>query len=124
MNVISIIVVVWIIMFALSLYCYSKPTKYIIKKYGYPIYHFSSQKCWNTLPIRGTRINMDFYSDFIILSENNKVLMIINKGFEDYNFYGSYLTLVFEIKINEKLVQMILTRKQKRLLSEYLAYKI
>ena len=120
MNFLPIIIVIWITMVVLSLYNYSKPQKYIIKKYGYPIYHFSSQKCWNTLPIRGTRIDMDFFEDFVIISENNKVLMVINREFKDYHFYGSYLTLVFEIKINEKNVQILLTRKQKRLLIEFL----
>lgn len=72
MNFIPIIIVIWILVLILSLYYWSKPSKFIVEKYGQPIYHFSSQKCWKTMPIRGSRINMDFYTGFIVISEGKK----------------------------------------------------
>lgn len=118
MNFIPIIIIIWVIAFILSLYYSSKPSKFVIEKYGQPIHHFSSQKCSKTIPIKGTLVEMDFFSDFIVISEG-KNEWIINKDFKDYNFYGSYLTLVFEIEINEQKVQILLTIKQKKLLYEF-----
>lgn len=109
MNFIPVIIAIWLISFILSLCIFSKPNKSIIKKYGKPQYHFYSQKCWKTMPIRGTRVTMDFYSDFIVIAES-KNEWIINKNFKEYEFYGSYWTLVFEIRVNEQIVQMLITR--------------
>lgn len=118
MNFIPIIIIIWILAIVLSLYFFSKPDKSIIKKYGRPIHHFYSRKCWKTMPIRGTCITMDFYSDFIVISDG-KNEWIINKNFKDYKFYGSYLTLVFEFELNQQKIQMLITRKQKKLLCEF-----
>lgn len=119
MNFIPIIIAIWMLALILSLYYWSKPQKFIVEKYGQPIYHFSSKKCWKTMPIRGTRVDMDFYSDFIVISECPKE-WIIDKTFKNYNFYGSYFTLVFEIEVNEQKIQILLTRKQKNLLCDFL----
>lgn len=118
MNFVPIIVIFWVVAFVLLLYIFSKPDKSIIKKYGKPIHHFYSQKCRSTVPIRGDIIAMDFYSDFIVISENESE-WIINKDFKEYEFYGSYWTLVFEFKSNDQIIQMLITRKQKKLLYEF-----
>lgn len=119
MNFIPIIIVIWVFAIILSLYYWSKPSKFIVEKYGQPTYHFSSKKCWKTMPIRGTRIDMDFYTGFIVISEGKKD-WILSKDFKNYNFYGTYLTLVFEIEVNEQKIQILLTRRQKKLLCEFL----
>ncbi len=62
---------------------------------------------------------MDFYLDFIVISDG-KNEWIINKEFKVYEFYGSYWTLVFEIELNEQKIQMLITRRQKKLLCEFL----
>ena len=119
MNTVLIVIVVWLVLLILTVCIRQKPTKSIVERYGQPIHHFSSQKCWKTLRIRGSRIDMDFYSDFIVISDE-KNEWIIDKDFEDYEFYGSHLiNSVFEIKVDDETVQMTLTQKQKKLLYDF-----
>ena len=80
--------------------------------------YFSGMECINTIPIRGKKIDMDFYPEFIVISECDKEY-ILDKKFDDFKFHGSYFTLVFEFKINGKVKQMLLTRKQKKLLYDF-----
>ncbi len=118
MKTLILIIVLWIIAFCAMVYLYRKPKKRIVQKYGIPLFHFSGMECINTIPIRGKKIDMDFYSEFIVISESDKEY-ILDKKFEDFKFHGSYFTLVFEFKINGKVKQMLLTRKQKKLLYDF-----
>ena len=118
MKTLILIIVLWTIAFCAMVYLYRKPKKRIVQKYGIPLFHFSGMECINTIPIRGKKIDMDFYSEFIVISECDKEY-ILDKKFEDFKFHGSYFTLVFEFKINGKVKQMLLTRKQKKLLYDF-----
>lgn len=112
------VIAIWTIAFCATVYLYSKPKKKIVQKYGKPLFHFSGMECMNTMPIRGKTIDMDFYPEFIVISEYDKEY-VLDKNFKDFKFYGSYFTLVFEFKINGKVKQMLLTRKQKKLLYDF-----
>ena len=118
MNTFILVIVLWTIAFCAMVYLYRKPKKKIVQKYGIPLFHFSGMECINTIPMRQTKIDMDFYSEFIVISESGKEY-ILDKKFEDFKFHGSYFTLVFEFKINGKVKQMLLTRKQKKLLYDF-----
>lgn len=118
MKTLILIIVLWTIAFCAMVYLYRKPKKKIVQKYGIPLFHFSGMECINTIPMRQTKIDMDFYSEFIVISESDKEY-ILDKKFEDFKFHGSYFTLVFEFKINGKVKQMLLTRKQKKLLYDF-----
>ena len=111
----GVIITIYLFILILSFYYCSKPKANIIKKYGYPKAHFSTQKCWKTVPIRGTIIDMDFFDGFIVISEG-KEEYILNKEFKNFKFYGSYFTLVFECTIKNSIKQILLTRKQKKML--------
>ena len=118
MNTFILVIVIWMIVFCAMVYLYRKPKKKIVQKYGIPLFHFSGIECINTIPIRAKTIDMDFYSEFIVISECDKEY-VLDKNFKDFKFYGSYFTLVFEFKINGKVKQMLLTRKQKKLLYDF-----
>ena len=118
MNTFILVIVIWTIAVCATVYLYRKPKKRIVQKYGIPLFHFSRQECINTIPIRGKNIDMDFYPEFIVISEWDKEY-VLDKKFKDFKFYGSYFTLVFEFKINGKAKQMLLTRKQKKLLYDF-----
>lgn len=118
MNTFILVIVLWTIAFCATVYLYRKPKKRIVQKYGIPLFHFSGMECINTIPIRGKKIDMDFYPEFIVISECDKEY-ILDKRFDDFKFHGSYFTLVFEFKINGKVKQMLLTRKQKKLLYDF-----
>lgn len=118
MNTFILVIVIWMIVFCAMVYLYRKPKKKIVQKYGIPLFHFSGIECINTIPIRAKTIDMDFYSEFIVISECDKEY-VLDKKFKDFKFHGSYFTLVFEFKINGKVKQMLLTRKQKKLLYKF-----
>lgn len=117
MNTFILVIVLWTIAFCATVYLYHKPKKRIVQKYGIPLFHFSGMECINTIPIQG-KIDMDFYPEFIVISECDKEY-VLDKNFKDFKFYGSYFTLVFEFKINGKAKQMLLKRKQKKLLYDF-----
>lgn len=91
----------------------------IIKQYGKPIAYFATQKCWNTVPIRGTSVRMYIYPDFIIVSDNGKDYFL-DKSFKDFKLYGSILIKIFEVKVSEiKTLQINVTWKQDKMLREF-----
>ena len=96
MQTFIFIIFIFIFLAALSIHSYSTPQKRVTEKYGQPLKHYATQKGWNGLPIRGSRIDIDFYSDFIIITEHTKEI-ILKKDFKDYKIYGSYLNSVFKI---------------------------
>ena len=97
----------------------TKPSGKIVKTYGKPLAYFSTMKCWNTVPIRGTAVRMYIYSDFIIISDAGKDYFF-DKSFKDFKLYGSILIKIFEIKVSEiKTIQINTTLKQEKMLIEF-----
>ena len=97
----------------------TKPNGKIIKQYGKPIAYFSTQKCWNTVPVRGTSVRMYIYPDFIIVSDNGKDYFL-DKSFKDFKLYGSILIKIFEVKVSEiKTLQINITWKQYGMLKDF-----
>ena len=97
----------------------TKASDKIIKQYGKPIAYFATQKCWNTVPIRGTSVRMYIYSDFIIVSDNGKDYFL-DKSFKDFKLYGSILIKIFEVKVSEiKTLQINITWKQYGMLKDF-----
>lgn len=97
----------------------TKASAKIIKQYGKPIAYFATQKCWNTVPIRGTSVRMYIYPDFIIVSDNGKDYFL-DKSFKDFKLYGSILIKIFEVKVSEiKTLQINVTWKQDKMLREF-----
>lgn len=97
----------------------TKASAKIIKQYGKPIAYFATQKCWNTVPIRGTSVRMYIYPDFIIVSDNGKDYFL-DKSFKDFKLYGSILIKIFEVKVSEiKTLQINVTWKQYGMLKDF-----
>ena len=97
----------------------TKASAKIIKQYGKPIAYFATQKCWNTVPIRGTSVRMYIYPDFIIVSDNGKDYFL-DKSFKDFKLYWSILIKIFEVKVSEiKTLQINVTWKQDKMLREF-----
>ena len=97
----------------------TKPNGKIIKQYGKPIAYFSTQKCWNTVPVRGTSVRMYIYPDFIIVSDNGKDYFL-DKSFKDFKFYGTFLIKIFEVKVSKiKTIQINVSLKQDKMLREF-----
>ncbi len=97
----------------------TKASDKIIKQYGKPIAYFATQKCWNTVPIRGISVRMYIYSDFIIVSDNGKDYFL-DKSFKDFKLYGSILIKIFEVKVSKiKTIQINVTWKQYGMLKDF-----
>ena len=97
----------------------TKANAKIIKQYGKPIAYFATQKCWNTVPIRGTSVRMYIYPDFIIVSDNGKDYFL-DKSLKDFKLYGSILIKIFEVKVSEiKTIQINVTCKQYKMLKDF-----
>lgn len=97
----------------------TKANAKIIKQYGKPIAYFATQKCWNTVPIRGTSVRMYIYPDFIIVSDNGKDYLL-DKSLKDFKLYGSILIKIFEVKVSEiKTLQINVTCKQYKMLKDF-----
>ncbi len=97
----------------------TKASAKIIKQYGKPIAYFATQKCWNTVPIRGTSVRMYIYPDFIIVSDNGKDYFL-DKSFKDFKLYGSILIKIFEVKVSKiKTIQINVTWKQYGMLKDF-----
>lgn len=97
----------------------TKASAKIIKQYGKPIAYFATQKCWNTVPIRGTSVRMCIYPDFIIVSDNGKDYFL-DKSFKDFKLYGSILIKIFEVKVSKiKTIQINVTWKQYGMLKDF-----
>ena len=97
----------------------TKASTKIIKQYGKPIAYFATQKCWNTVPIRGTSVRMYIYPDFIIVSDNGKDYFL-DKSFKDFKLYGSILIKIFEVKVSKiKTIQINVTWKQYGMLKDF-----
>ena len=97
----------------------TKANAKIIKQYGKPIAYFATQKCWNTVPIRGTSVRMYIYPDFIIVSDNGKDYFL-DKSLKDFKLYGSILIKIFEVKVSEiKTLQINVTCKQYEMLKDF-----
>ena len=94
-------------------------TKASAKIIGKPIAYFATQKCWNTVPIRGTSVRMYIYPDFIIVSDNGKDYFL-DKSFKDFKLYGSILIKIFEVKVSKiKTIQINVTWKQYGMLKDF-----
>lgn len=120
---IVIFLILWValVIFILTRGC--KPSKSVIKKYGQPLEHFSTCRCWKTLPIRGgTNVEMDFYSEFIVISEFCTEI-VLNKSFKGFKFYKSLLYSVFEVERQTGTLQMCITRKQEKLLRDFFDFE-
>ena len=110
--------IVFVIMATIFLVSTKASTK-IIKQYGKPIAYFATQKCWNTVPIRGTSVRMYIYPDFIIVSDNGKDYFL-DKSFKDFKLYGSILIKIFEVKVSKiKTIQINVTWKQYGMLKDF-----
>ena len=97
----------------------TKASTKIIKQYGKPIAYFATQKCWKTVPVRGTSVRMYIYPDFIIISDSGKDYFL-DKSFKDFKLYGTILIKIFEVKVSEiKTLQINLTGKQYKMLREF-----
>lgn len=97
----------------------TKASAKIMKQYGKPIAYFATQKCWNTVPIRGTSVRMYIYPDFIIVSDNGKDYFL-DKSFKDFKLYGSVLIKIFEVKVSKiKTIQINVTWKQYGMLKDF-----
>ena len=97
----------------------TKASSKIIKQYGKPLAYFATQKCWKTVPVRGTSVRMYIYPGFIIVSDNGKDYFL-DKSFKDFKLYGSILIKIFEVKVSEiKTLQINVTWKQDRMLREF-----
>ena len=97
----------------------TKANAKIIKQYGKPIAYFATQKCWNTVPIRGTSVRMYIYPDFIIVSDNGKDYLL-DKSLKDFKLYGSILIKIFEVKVSEiNTIQINVTCKQYKMLKDF-----
>ena len=115
MQTFIIIICIFCFILAFSINDYAKPLKKIVDKYGLPLNHFATQKAWNSLPIRGSRIDIDFYTDFLVITVEKAKEIVLKKDFKDYQIYGSFLNSVFEI--ND--VQICLSNKQRKLLDDF-----
>ena len=117
------IIFLWFIIFATIALLSTKPSGKLIKQYGKPLAYFATQKCWNTVPIRGTSVRMYIYPDFIIVSDNGKDYFL-DKSFKDFKLYGSILIKIFEVKVSEiKTLQINVSLKQDRMLREFFGVK-
>ncbi len=117
------IIFLWFIIFATIALLSTKPSGKLIKQYGKPLAYFATQKCWNTVPVRGTSVRMYFYPDFIIVSDNGKDYFL-DKSFKDFKLYGSILIKIFEVKVSEiKTLQINVSLKQDRMLREFFGVK-
>ncbi len=106
---------IWIIVVLLTILPHVK----IIKQYGKPLAYFDTQKCWKTVPVRGTSVRMYIYPNFIIVSDNGKDYFL-DKSFKDFKLYGTVLIKIFEVKVSEiKTLQINLTGKQYKMLIEF-----
>lgn len=97
MQTFIIVICIFLFILALSINDCAKPIKRIVDKYGQPLRHFVAQKEWNSLPIRGSRVNIDFYLDFLVLTVEKTKEIVLKKDFKNYQIYGSFLYSVFEI---------------------------
>lgn len=97
-----------------------RPSAQILRRYGKPIAHFASQKCWHSIPVNKSKsVFMDIYPEFVVVTYQKKEF-VFDHSFNDFEFLGSYLTLVFEINAPDFKIQMTLTRKQKKMLQDFL----
>ena len=107
------------VLIATIFFVLTKANAKIIKQYGKPIAYFATQKCWNTVPIRGTSVRMYIYPDFIIVSDNGKDYFL-DKSLKDFKLYGSILIKIFEVKVSEiKTLQINVTCKQYKMLKDF-----
>lgn len=110
----SFLYIIVIFSFVLYVINYYKPRKSIIDKYGQPLKHFTSTKAWYSLPTRGPRIDMDFYTDFVVIKENVKET-VLNKDFKDFKIYDLFYYSIFEIDN----LQIGIRRSQKKYIEEF-----
>lgn len=115
---IAIFLVTWFVLVIFILTRGAKPSKSVLKKYGQPLEHFSTERCWKTLPIRGTHVEMDVYPELIVVSEGCTET-VLDKSFKGVKFYKSLLYSVFEIERQTGTLQMCMTRKQEKLLKAF-----
>ena len=100
----------------------SKPSKKVVEKYGQPIAHFSTTKCWNGLPMRGLSaqaIDMDFYSGFVVVSGFDEEI-ILTKESKNVGLYGGLFNPVFEVQLSNTVAQCSVTYKQRNLIKDFL----
>lgn len=112
-------IILGFVLMAIGVFVSTKASAKIIKQYGKPIAYFATQKCWNTVPIRGTSVRMYIYPDFIIVSDNGKDYFL-DKSFKDFKLYGSILIKIFEVKVSKiKTIQINVTWKQYGMLKDF-----
>lgn len=110
----------WFFTVCLLIFLRSFPSSKIVKKFGKPYAHFTTQPCWNSIPIRnGKHVDMDFYPEFVVVSSGKKEF-IFDRSFKDYCFLGSYFVFVLQIDAPDFKMQISITRKQKKLLMDFL----
>ena len=131
------ITVIFIIFFnvalKLSIKDYATPLKRIVDKYGIPLNHFATHRGLNTLPIRGSRIDLDFFSDFLVITIQKSREIILKKDFKDYKIYDSFFKIydpflkfpIFEKIFNTRYIleiddiQICLSNKQRVILEKF-----
>ena len=110
----------WFLIVCFIYYKNSRPSAKILRKYGKPQAHFASQTCWHSIPVNKSKtVFMDMYPGFVVVTYGKKEFVFDSK-FNDYQFLGSYLTLVFEIDAPDFKLQMTLSRKQRKMLMDFL----
>ena len=115
-----IVFLLWFLIVCFIYYKNTRPSAKILRKYGKPQAHFASKECWHSIPVnKGNTVFMDIYPEFVVVSKGKKEF-VFDRSFNDFEFLGSYLTLVFEIDTPDFKLQMTLTRKQKKMLQDFL----
>lgn len=110
----------WALIVMFVMYKNLRPSAQILRRYGKPLAHFASKECWHSIPVnKGNTVFMDIYPEFVVVSKGKKEF-VFDRSFNDFEFLGSYLTLVFEINAPDFKIQMTLTRKQKKMLQDFL----